>query len=131
MSYFSFNFPKSILHAFCVILSDQEAGNDGTFCAGGMLLLAEERIGHLFSGLEGGLVPSKMSVSDGDGEGVATGIGDSVAIVAYQATRQDERVLLVCKNWTLLFSKTKKFQKQALTPLSKQITIVWGRGSQP
>ena len=82
-SYFSFNFPKSILHTFCVILSDQEAGNDGTFCAGGMLLLAEERIGHLFSGLEGGLVPSKMSVSDGDGEGVATRIGDSVAIVAY------------------------------------------------
>ena len=61
-------------------------------------------------------MPSKMSVSDGDGEGVATGIGDSAAIVAYQATRQAERVLLfpVCKrfNVVVFFSKTDEFQNK-------------------
>ena len=50
-----------------------------------------------------------MSVSDGDGEGVATGIGDSAgsAIVAYQATRRDKKFFCFrCEgviNVTLLF----------------------------
>ena len=78
-------------------------------------------------------MPSKISVSDGDGEGVATGIGDLAAIVAYQATRQDEKVFLfpVCERFNVvIFFQTEEFQKQALTPLSKQITIVSGRGGQ-
>ena len=41
-------------------------------------------------------MPLKISVSDGDGEGVTTDIGDSAgsAIVANQATRRDKKVLL-------------------------------------
>ena len=134
--YFSLIFLKSVLQAFCEIFSIQEAGNDGTFCAGGIVLLAGERVGHLFSGFEEGLKPSKISVSNGDSEGVATGTGDSAgsAIVAYQATRREKANVFCVKGWLMycFFNKVPKVPKQVTSfdPLSKQITIVWGRGSQ-
>ena len=59
-----------------MIVSVQDAGNEGTFWAGGMVL-AGESDGHLFSGFEGGVSLSKISVSDGDGDDVGS------AIVAY------------------------------------------------
>ena len=85
-----------------------------------MVLLAGERVGHLFSGLEGGIMPSKMSVSDGDGEGVATGIGDSAAIVAYQATTQDEKFFCFrcVKDVTLLFFQNRRVPKTSFDPPS-------------
>ena len=114
---------KSIFCALWEIFYVQEAGNDGTFCAGGIVLLAGERVGHLFSAFERELEPSKISVSDCDGEGVATGTGDSSAIVAYQATRrvkanilflstECKKVMNECFFFFFFFSVPMKFSKK-------------------
>ena len=52
------------------------------------MVLARESVGHLFSGFEGGVRPSKMSVSDGDGDSTVESEAGGSAIVAYEATRR-------------------------------------------
>ena len=71
--------------------------------------------------------------------GDATGDGDFSAIVAYEATRREKTNVLVflrderMLKWEMFvgFFSQKFFQTitSVLTPLSKQITIVWGRGT--
>ena len=65
--YFSYFALISLKSFGQVIFSFHEAVNEGTFWAGGMVL-AGESDGHLFSGSDGGVSLSKISVSDGDGD---------------------------------------------------------------
>ena len=93
-SYFALISLKFFGHFWEVIFSVHDAGSEGTFWAGGMVL-AGESDGHLFSGFEGGVSPSKISVSDGDGDCD----GDvASAIVAYQATRREKQNKCSCYN---------------------------------
>ena len=87
-------------------------------------MLSGESVGHLFSGLEGVLRPSKMS----DGE--CNGDGDS-AIVAYEATRREKTNVLVgcevrlkCRNCRNFRSQSRIQQISSVDPPHKQTTIV-------
>ena len=75
-------------------------------------------------------MPSKMSVIDGDGEGVATGIGDSAAIVAYQATRQNEKFFCFrcVKDVTLLFFQNRRVPKTSFDPPQQTNNNCFGEG---